>query len=231
MPQQFENPANPAIHRATTAEEIWRDTDGKIDIFVAGVGTGGTITGVGQVLKERKPSVQSRRRAGRFTGAVGRREGTAPDPGHRRRIRAGGPRHGTDRRDHHRGNERRVRHRAAAGHAKRACSSASPRARRLGGVEVARGPENAGKLIVVVLPSFGERYLSTALFADLATSHARRPRRRPGGQGTGPRRPQHAQVVLCYPGLHAIWGHRVSHWLWHRRPALARPARAESPAY
>ena len=58
IPQQFENPANPAIHRKTTAEEVWRDTDGKVDIFVAGVGTGGTITGVAQVIKERKPSAQ-----------------------------------------------------------------------------------------------------------------------------------------------------------------------------
>ena len=90
---QFSNPANPEIHRRTTAEEIWSDLDGEVDAFVAGVGTGGTITGVGQVLKERAPGgAGDRGRARRLAGPLRRHARPAQDPGHRRRLRARGAR-------------------------------------------------------------------------------------------------------------------------------------------
>ena len=116
MPQQFENPANPEIHRRTTAEEIWNDTLGEVDIVVAGVGTGGTITGVGQVLKARKPSVRMIAvEPEDFAGPVRRRAGTAQDPGHRRGLRPADPRSQRDRRDHRGRQPDRFRHRPAGG--------------------------------------------------------------------------------------------------------------------
>ena len=169
VPQQFENPANPAIHRVTTAEEVWRDTDGAIDIFVAGVGTGGTITGVAEVIKERKPSAQfvavEPAASPVLSGGV---KGPHPIQG----IGAGfvPPVLKMALVDEiiTVGNEDAltVARRLAAEEGLLAGISSGAAA--WAAVQVARRPENAGKLIVVVLPDFGERYLSTALFAGLA---------------------------------------------------------------
>ena len=168
IPQQFENPANPAIHRATTAEEIWRDTNGQVDILVAGVGTGGTITGIGEVLKEKKPGVQ----------VVAVEPDASP-------VLSGGPKGPHPIQGIGAGfvpavlNVKvydevvRVKADDAFAVARRMASEEgllvgiSSGAAVWAALQVAARPENAGKLTVVIIPSFGERYLSTALFANL----------------------------------------------------------------
>src|SRR2546427_2205804 len=169
IPQQFENPANPAIHRTTTAEEIWRDTDGQIDIFVSGVGTGGTITGVGEVLKARKPGIKVVAVEPDASPVLsGGQRGPHPIQG----IGAGFVPAILNTKIYD--EIIRVKNDDAMSMARRMAKEEgllvgiSSGAAEWAAAEVARRADSAGKLIHVIIPSFGERYLSTPLFADLA---------------------------------------------------------------
>ena len=168
VPQQFDNPANPAIHRATTAEEIWSDTGGEVDVVVAGVGTGGTITGVGEVLKERKPSVQMIAVEPAASPVL---SGGQKGPHSIQGIGAGFVPAvlDTDVVDEIIAvtNEDSFDLARRAAREEGLLVGISSGAALWAALDVAARPESSGKLIVVVLPDFGERYLSTALFEGL----------------------------------------------------------------
>ncbi len=169
IPQQFENPANPTIHRKTTAEEIWRDTDGRADFLVAGVGTGGTITGVGEVIKKRRPSFRCIAVEPDASPVL---SGGAKGPHPIQWIGAGFVPEVLNTKIYD--EIIRVKNDNAFDTARRMAKEEgllvgiSSGAATWAALQVARRPESAGKLIVVIIPSFGERYLSTPLFANLA---------------------------------------------------------------
>ncbi len=169
MPQQFQNPANPEIHRLTTAEEIWRDTEGKVDILIAGVGTGGTVTGIAEVIKKRKPEFK----------AIAVEPKDSP-------VLSGGSPGGHKIQGIGAGfvpevmkvelvdeviqvtNDEAFEYSRRLAREEGILSGISSGAALCAAITVGKRPENAGKLIVVIQPSFGERYLSTPLFQDLA---------------------------------------------------------------
>jgi len=168
LPQQFKNPANPEIHRKTTAEEIWRDTDGKIDILIAGVGTGGTITGVGEVLKSRKPSMQIIAVEPDASPVL---SGGSKGPHQIQGIGAGFIPDVLNTQIYD--EVIRVKNEDAMSTARRLAAEEgilvgiSSGAAMWAALQVAARPESFEKLIVVIIPDFGERYLSTGLFSDL----------------------------------------------------------------
>jgi cysteine synthase A len=179
MLQQFKNPANPKVHRETTAEEIWRDTDGKVDIFVAAVGTGGTISGVGQVLKERKPSVKIIAVEPTDSPVISQKLAGQPLKPGPHKIQGIGAGFIPDNLDLSVIDEvLQVTNEDAMSTSRKLAQSEgvfagiSSGANLWAAMEIAKRPENAGKLIVTIACSTGERYLSTPLFESVAPQAA-----------------------------------------------------------
>ena len=169
MPQQFQNPANPKIHRETTAEEIWNDTEGQVDMLVSGIGTGGTITGVSEVMKARKPSFRA---VAVEPAASPILSGGQPNPPNRIQGLGAGFVPDVLRTDLLDeivtvGNDDAVNMARRLAREEGLLVGISSGAAAHAAVQVAKRPENAGKLIVVVLPDLGERYVSTVLFDDI----------------------------------------------------------------
>jgi cysteine synthase A len=168
MPQQFKNPANPEVHRRTTAEELWADTDGKIDILISGVGTGGTITGVSEALKARKPSFQAIAVEPEASPVL---SGGTPGPHKIQGIGAGFVPEVLNREAYDDvvrvSNENAYETARRFGKEEGLLLGISGGAAAWAALEVGRRPENAGKLIVFIAPSNGERYLSTPLYEEV----------------------------------------------------------------